>query len=281
MMKVKSISFGVAGLILGAMVAHGDEHLFGYVRGAETLPKGHFDAYQFVTARVGKPAGQYRAWDFDTEVEYGITDQLQVGISTVQHYFDFKGVDELDDGSFYRFGGLEGSVKYRIKSPFKDGYGLTFRTETGFLRYDDVGGIIQKEYFVAPQMIVQKNYLDDTLIFSANTGIQLAWGKQPAEQYDHELALEGALGGTYRFAPNWFFGLETHLRSEYPMFDFGNHEHTVLFGGPALHYGAQRWWATLSWAEQLWGAEVDSVVPDKAYAEEARREFRLKIGFNF
>ncbi len=271
----------VAATLAAAVPLHADEHLFGYVRGAETLPKGHFDAYQFTTLRTGKPVGDYHAWDFDTEVEYGVTDKFQVSLSVTQHYFDFKGVDELDDGSFYKFGGVEAAVKYRFKSPFKDGYGLALRTEVGFLRYDDVGGIIQKEPFIAPQLVFQKNYLDDTFILSANVGIQLAWGKKPAEEYDHEIALETALGAAYRFAPNWFFGLETHLRSEYPNFDFGFHEHTVLFGGPALHYGAQRWWATLSWAEQLWGKEVDATVSGKAYAEEARREFRLKIGFNF
>ena len=268
---------------LGAAIpsAFADEQLFGWTRGAETLPKGHIDLYQYMTLRTGKPAGNYHAYDFDTEIEYGFSDKFQASLSLVQHHFTFKGVDELDDDSFYRFGGVEASVKYRFKSPFKDGYGLALRVETGFLRYDDVGGIIQKEFFIAPQLILQKNYFDDTLILAANGGIELAWGKQPAEQYDHELALQGALGASYRFVPNWFIGLETRIRSEYPSFDIGNHEHTVLFGGPSLHYGTKRWWATLSYAYQLWGSEVDAVVSNKAFAEEARHELRFKVGLNF
>ena len=61
----------ISAATLGAMVSTGvaDEHLFGYVRGAETLPKGHADVYQFTTWRTGKSSGTYNGWDFDTEVE--------------------------------------------------------------------------------------------------------------------------------------------------------------------------------------------------------------------
>ena len=270
-----------AALFLTVSVSLADEHLFGYVRGAETLPKGHMDAYQFATWRTGKSSGIYNGWDFETEAEYGITDKLQVGLTLVQHYFDIKDVPELDDGSFYKFGGVEGNAKYRFKSVFKDGYGLALRQEVGYLRYDDVAGIIQEEIDVAPDLIFQKNFLDDTLIFAANAGIKLAWGKKPAEEYDYELTWQGGAGLSYRFAPNWFFGPEVHARSEFPKFDMGFHEHSAIFVGPALHYGAKHWWATLSYAYQAWGEGVDERSYGKTFAEEARNEVRLKLGFNF
>ena len=271
----------LSGLILSTFPAQADEHLFGYVKGAETLPKGHTDVYQFTTLRFGKSSGEYQGWDFDTEAEYGFTDKFQVGLGIIQHYFDIKNVPELDNGSFYRFGGVELSAKYRFTSVFKDGYGLAYRQELAYLPWDDVAGIEQKEFDFAPELIFQKNFFDDTLIFSANGGVKLAWGKKPAEEYDHEFTLQGATGLSYRFAPNWFFGPEVHLRAEYPNFDLGFNEHTVLFVGPALHYGAKRWWATLSYAYQAWGEGVDEPSNGKTYAEEARNELRLKLGFNF
>ena len=273
----------ITAVALGATVtgSFADEHLFGYVRGAETLPKGHADLYQFGTLRTGKSSGKYYGWDFDTEVEYGITDKFQVGLAIVQHYFDINDVPELDNGSFYKFGGAEATVKYRFKSVFKDGYGLAYRQEVAYLRYDDVAGIIQKEFDLAPELIFQKNFFDDTLIFAANGGIKLAWGKKPAEEYDRELTFQTGLGLSYRFAPNWFFGPEVHMRSEYPNFNLGFHEHSVVFAGPALHYGAKDWWATASYAYQAWGEGVDEPSRGKTFAEEARHEYRLKIGFNF
>ena len=272
-----------AAATLGAMVSTGvaDEHLFGYVRGAETLPKGHADVYQFTTWRTGKSSGTYNGWDFDTEVEYGITDKFQMGVAIVQHYFDIDDVPGLDNGSFYKCGGVELTGKYRFKSMFKDGYGLAYRQELACLPHDDVAGIEQKEFDFAPEIIYQKNFLDDTLILAANLGVKLAWGKKPAEEYDNEFTLQEGVGLSYRFAPNWFFGPEAHMRSEYPNFDLSFHEHSALFVGPALHYGAKRWWATSSYAYQAWGEGVDEPSSGKTFAEEARHELRLKIGLNF
>jgi opacity protein-like surface antigen len=261
--------------------ARADEHLFGWVRGAETLPQRHFDAYQFITLRAGKAQGMYRGWDFNTEIEYGVTDKLQVGFAVEQHYFNIDGVEELDNMNQYRFGGLELTAKYRVLSPFKDAVGLALRLEASYLPYDDVAGIEQEETAFSPEVILHKNFLDDTLIFQLNAGIKMAWGKKPAEEYDYELTFQAGAGVSYRFAPKWFIGIEGHWRSEYPEADLGFHEHTVVFVGPSLHYGAERWWATLSYGYQVYGSGVDEPDNGKTYAEEARNEYRLKVGFNF
>jgi len=257
-----------------------DENFFGTIRGAETLPAGRYDFYQSTTLRTGKDSGHYYGWDIDSEVEYGITDRFQVSAEIKQHLFDTHGVDGLPNSTFYRFGGIEFAAKYRFNSVFKDGYGLTFRPEFGFLKYDDVGGLSQKEVFIAPGLIYQKNFLDDTLIVVANGGFELAWGKKPAEEYDKEISLQGGIGITYRVAPNWFVGGEARIRSEYPDFDFHNHEHTAVFVGPSIHYAAQKWWATVQWGYQVWGAGVDEP-KGHTFAEETSNEIRLKVGFNF
>lgn len=274
------VSFG-ASLLLTQPTAQADEHLFGHVRGAETLPAGKADLYQYFTLRTGKDSGSYHAWDFDTEFEYGITNELQVSVSLAQHYFHVRDNAELGDIEGYQFGGAEVSAKYRVLSPFKDPIGLAFRLETGYLSHDDVGGYDQEEILISPEVIIQKNFFDDTLILAANLGAEWAWGKQPAEEYNKEVSFDGALGLSYRFAPNWFAGVEGRIRSEFPLFDLGFHEHTVVFVGPALHYGSEKWWATFSYGYQVWGTEVDPTVSGKAYAEEARNEFRLKIAWNF
>ncbi len=111
--------------------------------------------------------------------------------------------------------------------------------------------------------------------------MKFAWGKKPAEEYDYEFTMMGGAGVAYRFAPKWFIGLEGHWRSEYPEFDLGFHEHTVIFIGPSVHYAAQRWWATASYGYQIYGNGIDEPDNGKTFAEEARNEFRLKIGFNF
>ena len=268
-------------LVAPATSARADENLFGYVTGAETLPQGHYDFYQTTTARTGKDDGSYLAWDSETEIEYGFTDRFQATLGVDQHYFDIEGVPGLSDQNRYRFGGVSVAAKYRHLSPFKDAVGLAYRVELGFHRYDEVAGIIERETLFAPSLALQKNFLDDTLITVVNAGFGMTWGKQPAEEYDYELALTGGAGISYRFAPGWFAGIEGRYRSEFPRMKLSEHEHSVFFAGPSLHYAAQTWWVTATWSNQIWGHEVDAPVSGKAYAEESLNEFRLKVGFNF
>ena len=280
-LSAKVLTASAALCLFAATSSRADENLFNLVKGSETLPQGHFEFYQTTDVRAGKDVGYYRGWDLESELEYGFTDKFQASIAIKQHFFDVRGVDGLDDGNYYQFGGVEGSIKYRFNSVFTDGYGLTFRTEFGFLRHDDVAGLLEHEIFVAPTLIFQKNYLDDRLIIDFNAGFELAWGKEPAEQYVKESSLQGGLGVTYRFAPNWFFGLESNVRSEFPHFGLGNHEHTVVYGGPALHYSSKNWWATFTWGYQIWGHGVDEIASNHTFAEETLHQFILKIGFNF
>jgi hypothetical protein len=265
--------------------ARADEHLFGWVLGAETLPSNHAEAYEFLTFRTGKMEGTYLGWDSETEIEYGFTDRFQASLSLENHYFYNKGVDgprdALNDTNAFRFGGVAIAGKYRVLSPFKDPIGLAVRLEAGYLAHDEVDGLKQTEGYVAPQLILQKNYFDDTLIVDVNGGLEFAWGKRPAEQYPRELAFTGGTGVSYRFAPNWYLGLEGHIRSEFPLFELGNYEHSVIFAGPSLHYGTQRWWATLSYGYQIYGSGIHEPASGQTFAEEVRNEIRLKVGFNF
>jgi hypothetical protein len=266
-------------------VAQADEQLFGFVRGAETLPAQRSELYQFITLREGKSEGTYYGSDFETEYEYGFTDQFQASVSLEQHYFYNRGVngdrDALDDKNAYRFGGVEGSAKYRIFSPFKDPLGVALRVEGGYLLNDEVDGLKQHDRYVKPEIDLQKDFLDDRLICDLDLGIEWAWGKQPAEQYPKEMAFEAAAGVAYRFAPNWFAGVEIHNRTEYPQFDFGNFEHTVVYAGPSIHYSQKNWWATLTWNYQVYGKGIDEPADGQTFAEETRQIVRFKVGFNF
>jgi hypothetical protein len=264
-----------------AAPARADEQLWAFARGAETLPKGHAEFYQFATLRTGKRDGDYYAYDFDSELEYGITNEVQASVSIVQHYFDVHDVEDLRDQNRYRFGGIEGSVKGRLLSPFIDPLGLALRTEVGYLEKDDVGGIRQQEWFLAPEVDLQKNLLDDTLFLVLNGAAEFAWGKQPAEEYPKELSLIGATGVSWRFAPNWFAGVEARIRSEWPQMDFDHFEHYAVYTGPSLHYGAKRWWVTASWLYQAYGRGIEEGNQHQTFAEETEQIARLKVGINF
>jgi hypothetical protein len=277
---VLACAVGIAGLGTPC-AARADEQFFAFTRGAETLPRGRYQIYQFTTLRTGKPEGTYYGLDFQTELEYGVTNHLQASAALLNHYFHYHDVEDLGDSNGYRFGGGELSAKYAVLSPFKDPLGLALRLEGGGLPNDEVGGLPQSEWYVAPEIDLQKNFLDDTLLLQLDLGAEWAWGKQPAEQYPREMSLQGAFGVAYRFAPNWFAGVEGRVRSEYPLFDLGHFEHVVVYTGPSLHYTTERWWATLTWMYQAYGRGFDEPDTGQTFAEETRQLVRLKLGFNF
>ncbi len=277
----------VGGLVLalGLFQAHADEQLFGFVRGAETLPKDTSEIYQFITTRIGKHEGAYYGTDFETEIEHGFTDRFQASLSLENRYIYNHGVngerDALDDTAGYRFGGVSAAAKYGLLSPFKDALGLALRLEGGHILHDEVDGLPENEWFIAPELDLQKNFRDDTLITELWLGTEWAWGKQPAEQYPRELAFQGGLGVSYRFVPNWFIGVESNIRAEYPLFKLDQFEHYVIYAGPSLHYSSKHWWATLTCVHQLWGEGIGEPLDGRTYAEETNWRIRMKIGFNF
>jgi hypothetical protein len=87
-----------------------DEQLWGFVRGAETLPKDQWEVCRFSTLRTGKQSGTCYGFDFDTEVEHGFADRLQASVSAVNHYFYNQDVPGLDNRDSYRFGGIKSSA---------------------------------------------------------------------------------------------------------------------------------------------------------------------------
>ena len=66
-----------AAILCCVSVVRGDEQLFGFVRGAETLPAHRWEVYQFVTLGEGKSEGTYYGTHFETEAEYGVTDRFR------------------------------------------------------------------------------------------------------------------------------------------------------------------------------------------------------------
>jgi opacity protein-like surface antigen len=264
----------------GASLVHADESVLGFVRGAETLPSGKADAIQTITFRTGASRGNYDAVDSTSEAEYGATDRLQLGVSVANHFVHSHEIETRPDRDDYRFGGASAVAKYRILSPFKDPIGLALRVEGGYLMHSKVSGNLEHERFLAPELIVQKNFLDDTFITALNVGAEWDWGRQPAVNHPRDFALTGGLGASYRFTSNWFIGLDSSVRSVWSQFDFQDFEHVAVYLGPSLHYGAERWWFTLSWAYQIFGTGVNEH-SGQTFAEDVRHQIRLKIGFNF
>lgn len=286
-MQFRSMLPAALALALAPMLAHADENYFGYSYGAETLPKGKNEAYLWLTHREGKGEGHYDAQDVQLEFEHGWSDRFQTSFYLTGRAHDISGgaVENEETGEAIvrkrslDFDGAKVSFKWNLRSPFKDGYGLALYLEPEYGSIHKVTGERIREVGLEAKAIVQKNFLDDQLVAVYNLTLEPEWEREEGE-WEKELAVENTAGLSYRFAPNWYAGVETRVHMEYP--DYGAREHWAWFAGPTLHYGGKRFWATLTWLPQIKGGPID---PDRSHRlhleEHEEQETRLKIGVNF
>lgn len=291
-------TLGCIALLAIATSVHADENLFGYVRGAEVLPKGQAEFYQWITQRADKGAGHYRATDTKTEIEYGVTDRFQVsaevnGLALNTHGLTIDGYLPKEKHSGLRVQGVEVAAKYNFLSPAKDDFGLSGYVSLEYGRLDVHSGQKKREFEVETQLQAQKYFLEGEVTWVGNIGLRAAHEKRapiaglpegfdwPTEP-EMEISTKLGTGVSYRFAPGWYVGGEAMLEHEYET-EVGL-ERWTAFAGPSLHYGGRQWWATVTYFHQLRGGGEQYEGQANTHLhliEKTKNEIRVKIGYNF
>ncbi len=288
------------GLVLVAWTApaRADENLLNYVKGAEVQPKGTWQLYQWITQRSDKGTGHYVAWDYRTELEYGITDRLAAAF-----YLNGQGIDTRDirvdayipkDESYgFRFSGVAAAFKYNFTSPFVNPVGISLYVEPIIGTKDPHSGQDKRTYSLEGFLLLQKNFRDDTVIWMTNLGIESTYAKRAALSDlppdfewpvipEMEIETSFGTGISGRIASNWYLGAEALYQSEFET-EVGQ-ERWSVFAGPTVHYGARKWWATFTWFPQLRGGGEVVAGQDNSHlhlVEKTKHEWRLKISYNF
>ena len=296
----KSIKWSAVALSCGLALsqsAYSDEGLFGYVKGAEPLPKGALDFEQWFTWRGGKDLGSYNALDTKTELEYGITDRFAASIAMCGLGINSSGlmIDAYIPGDKkypWRPDGVEAAVKYNYLTPALDDFGLAQYTSLSYFWYDVNSGYRKNVYAFETFLLAQKYFLDGQLVWAGNLGIEAdSATRQPIQGLpedfewpltpEMEIAITISTGLTYRIFSNWFVGAEIFYQTEHET--VVGQERWSLQAGPTIHYAAKDWWATLTWMPQLVGGGTP--FPGQTYnqqlIEKTSQEIRFKIGINF
>ncbi len=281
---------------LVALPASAGDSPFGYVYTTDTHPKGAREIEQWITRRHGQARGDYDLWQFRTEVEYGVTNDLQAAL-----YLNYDSVsafrnrpdgttgpgafvpDAVDPNSRYRQTFIESVSNewiWRVLSPYKDPIGLALYIEPSW-------GPDKRE--LEGKLIVQKNFLDDRLVSAANL-TAAAERERFHGEWEREGELELTTGVAYAFRPRWHAGLEYRRRTGYEGSTFarGKRQYSANFLGPSIHYATRTWWVTATWLSQLANARAYSdaaggdIVGGRFYGEHHERsELRLRAGFGF
>lgn len=290
--------------------AFADEHLFNLAYTSEVLPKGGMEFQQLIASRWDKGMGSYLANDLETEIEYGITDRLQIsGYLLTQniHIKDAFPHEAVDDGlgnisegdrlypnrNFTGFSGLKAQLKYNVLSPYlNDGWGLSFTVEPQYKARFKVDGSKTRAYEVEAGVQVQKNFLDDQLITTFNSYITQEYRVLLEDNgtVEHEREWSNFIAATYRVAPNWYVGLETrHHMDVLKDPDTGRYKKNQYswYVGPTVHYTTKAWWATVGYYRQIMGNPTyatpafDGVDSNLHLDENEKNELRVRVGFDF
>jgi len=274
-----------AGLCVATSQSRADENLFGYTYTSDVLPKGKWEVEQWVTGRVGKEHGDFLGTDLRTEIETGLTDRLQASLYLNYNYFysDNASTSEgpIKDRNFFGISGTSAEFKYQLLSPYKDSFGLALYLEPGYGTIEAADGSRHNEIELEGKLILEKHWLDDALVGTFNYTIEPEWEKSTDDtSFGVNLKMEAATGLAYRIAPRWYAGLETRVQTEFEDADLNRSAFVAGFIGPSIHYGTERWWATLTVLPQVWGWPDAGGKGGVTLVDHERVEVRLKVGIN-
>jgi hypothetical protein len=299
----------VAGAVCGTSAAYADEPVLGFLYTTDVLPKDGKEVEQWATWRHQKAGGYYDLLEGQTELSYGVKDNLQIsvelnydwtrayhngpdGTTTPPEQFSafFPGPDDHFKKALATSVGVE--AIWRVASPYTAPVGIAFLLEP------EIGPHLRE---IQARLILQKNFYDDRLILTGNA----TWAPEvrplPANPYadpgsvaaspntNVETDVNFGIGASYRFAPKWSFGWEFQNEREingWRILAKSQWMANAFYTGPTIHYADQHFFASLTWWRQLpWSHNyMDESMIVNGYDDDVDFEHtrvRLKVGYYF
>lgn len=293
----------LAVLLCAVAPALAGESQFTFVYTTDLLPKGQKEVEQWVTWRHRKAGGDFDLVEGRTALEYGLSDRFQVaayalyawtrayhdgadGATALPEQFSYDTPDADARYRSTRYLGTAVEGVYRILSPYTDPVGLAVYEEP------TVGpGFVESE----TKLILQKNFLDDTLTAAFNLTYAPEWrhispaaGGREGYYWNAETDVNYGLGVSYRFMPDWSAGFEFQNEWEYNGYFWNHPTNEAYYMGPSVHYGGKRFFVSTALFEQLpWSSahlesEPGAVVGGRDYDVDFEKyRARLKVGWYF
>ena len=228
MIKQTLLSFAVAILALGfSTAASAGERRFTYSYETTTSPKGTWEYEQWMT---WKSYDNKDRFDFRHEIEYGITDTLQLGIYLAD--WRYEDVDGEGSEADYKASGIE--LIYQLTDPNKSPFGTALYGEVL------VG---DEKVELEAKFLLQKNF--GPLIAVYNLVLEAEWEGESLDNLDEEHGVwENTFGLSYQVNPNFFVGMEALHEVEFAEFSHaGDH---LFYAGPNISFRKGNVFATIA-----------------------------------
>ena len=278
--------------------ANAGEGAFGWIYTLDLQPKGKLEFEQRLQLNKQQATGTYDAWTARTELEYGLTNNLQIAgyinsyyTNANQNYTNPEACGDSasctggygvpsshDPATPYRKSGIEGGsleAIYRITNPVTSPVGVGLYLEPTIGRSKNE---------ITARLLLQSNFIDDKLILAGNVVAANERLKFIENGNVPESMLDFLVGASYRFAPKWSAGVEARFHNDYSELNLRNQVQRATFVGPNMHYAEKNWWVTGAWRYQLKGgncmgggeAECSNA---RVWDSHSVNEFIVKVGF--
>jgi hypothetical protein len=263
----------ISAVCAAAPTAIATERFFTYSYEPETMPKAAWEIEQWVTLRAGRNSTvrqeNYNRWEFNTELEYGVTDNYTVSLYVNESYENFRDPVAHKSTHDLAWDGISIENRYMVLNPATKPVGLALYLEP---RYNGT------DFELEQKIILGQTHGDWK--WALNFTHATEWTKHFDEK---EGEVEISAGLTRLIGKHWAVGLEARDHNELP--DYRIWENSALYLGPVVSYRRENWWATLTVMPQIWGDTFHNENPDGNRSLELegheRWNARLIVGFSF
>ena len=215
--------------LLIANTAQAGDRKFTFSYGATTTPPGEVEYEQWVTWKTSKATdSDFDRLDFRHEIEFGLTDRLQMGIYLADwRYKDGESVS--NNRAEYRDTAVE--MIYNLTNPVTDPLGLALYGE---VKYGD------ELFELEGKIIVQKDLGPWTIVYNAT--IEAEWEGDRYE--DDKGEFFQTVGVSYQVAPSFLVGAEFLHEVEFD--DWEETGRNVMYLGPNASFRTDKWFVTIT-----------------------------------
>ncbi len=247
-----------AGVLLWVPRMEAGERRFTYVYEATTAPKGEIEIENWITWKTQREGGSRgNVFDFRHEIEFGITDRLQLGV----YLADWRVNDSVaggEDGAraVYQDSAIE--LIYNLTNPVTDLVGSAIYGE---VKLGD------QKFELEGKFILQKNI--GPIVIAYNATLEAEWeGERFGYFNDRKGAFEQTLGVSYQFTPNFLVGGEFLHEIEFA--DWQEVSDSVVYVGPNASFRIDRFYVTAT-----------ALIQATSIGEEPDFQLRTIFGFHF
>ncbi|MEZ5302390.1 MAG: hypothetical protein R3F11_17415 [Verrucomicrobiales bacterium] len=239
------------GVAMTAGVAQADDRRFAYNYEVTTMPQG---AWEFENWMTWSHYGSKERFDFRHEIEYGLTNDLQIAL----YLADWR-YEDLDGGGSdadYRNTAIE--VIYNLTDPVNDAIGSALYGE---VKLGD------EKFALEGKLLLQKDFGPLSVVY--NFTLESEWEGEDLSSLDEKKGeIKNSAGVSYQLSPQFFVGAE--ILHEFEIEDWSERGDDSLFIGPNASFRKGSFFLT--------AAALFEVLDTEGAAES---QLRILAGINF